>query len=482
MTTTSATTDSGPVSIASNSSAGAAGGSIINVSSLVSQLVAATEAPQQSLIASETQTTTANISALGTLKSALSTFQSSLTALSTSSQFDAQTASSSNQNVFTASVSSGAVGGSYTITVGNLASAQQLLSKGFTGGANAGTGTGMLQISLGSSSFNLTVDSSNDTLAGVAAAINSAANNPGVSATVITGTDGGHLVLSSTLTGAANTISVSETDGGSALQALTYGTGNTANYSAQADAADASFSIAGVPYTSASNTVTNALNGVTLTLVGTTGASSPNGGSATLTVANDTSAIVQNIQSFVAAYNTLQGSISRLGSYDSTTNTAGPMLGNPVLTGIQGQINATLHSLVGNSAFNSLASIGITSQKDGTLAVNSTTLQTALATNFNAVSQLFSGANGIAGKLNTQIDSDLSTGNSIDSYGKTLIAQQNSLTQQSNRLDDQMTALTASLTQQYSALNALLSSLQTKSSQLSQAFASLPTVQGQANA
>ncbi len=482
MTTTSGTTDTGPVSIASNSSAGAAGGSVIDVSSLVSQLVAATEAPQQTLIANETQTTTANISALGTLKSALSTFQSSLTSLTTTKQFNAQTAGSSNQNVFTAAISSSAVAGSYAITVGNLASAQQILSTGFTGGASAGIGTGTLQLSLGSSSFSLTVDSTNDTLAGLAAAINSAPNNPGISATVITGTDGGHLVLSSTLTGAANTLSVSETDGGTALQPLTYGTGNTGNYTQQSGAADASFSIAGVPYTSASNTVTNALSGVTLNLVGTTGASSPNGSSAQLTVASDTSTIVQNIQGFVTAYNTLQGAMSQLGSYDSTTNTAGPMLGNPVLTGIQGQINATLHSLVGTSTYNTLASIGITSQKDGTLAVNSATLQTALSTNFSAVSQLFSGASGIAAQLNSQINTDLSTGNSIDSYSKTLIAQQNSLTDQTNQLNDQMTALTASLTQQYSALNTLLSSLQTTSSQLSQAFASLPTVQGTPNA
>jgi len=159
------------------------------------------------------------------------------------------------------------------------------------------------------------------------------------------------------------------------------------------------------------------------------------------------------------------------------------MLGNPVLTGIEGQINATLHSLVGTSTYNTLASVGITSQKDGTLAVNSSSLQTALSTNFTAVSQLFSNSSrGVAAQLNSQINSELATGNSIDTYGKTLIEQQNSLTDQSNQLNDQITALTASLTQQYSALNALLSSLQTTSSQLSQAFAALPTVQGQPNA
>ncbi len=478
-----ATTGSGPVSIASSASAAAAGGSVINVSSLVSQLVAATDAPQQALITHQTQTNTTNISALGSLKGALSTFQSSLTALSTRSQFNAATAKTSNNAVFTATASGSAVGGSYAVTVTNLASAQQLLSSGLQGGGSAQVGDGTLTLSLGASSFNVAVDSSNDTLAGVAAAINSATDNPGISATVITGSDGGHLVLSSTLTGAANAISVTESDGGTALSALTYGAGNTGHYSQQAQALDANYSIAGVAYTSASNAVSNALSGVTLNLVGTTGAGSGNGNSATLTVANDTSTVATNIQNFVAAYNTLHSTFAQLGSFDSTTSTAGPMLGNPVLQAIQNQVNHTLHNLVGTSTYNSLASIGITTQKDGSLAINGTTLQNALSGNFGAVSQLFSSSsNGVAAQLNTQINAALASGSSIDTYAKTLVAQQNALTNQTNKLNDQMTALSATLTQQYSALNSLLSSLQSTSAYLSQAFAALPSVQGKANA
>jgi flagellar hook-associated protein 2 len=109
-------------------------------------------------------------------------------------------------------------------------------------------------------------------------------------------------------------------------------------------------------------------------------------------------------------------------------------------------------------------------------------LQTALSTNFNAVSQLFSGTNGIAAQLNSQITADLGSSGSISSYGQTLTQQENALTTQSNTLNTQMTALTASLTQQYAALNTLLSSLQSTSAYLTQAFASLPTVQGTPNA
>ena len=467
-----------PVSVASNTSSGATGGSVINVSSLVSQLVAATEAPQQTQIANQTSAVTANISALGTLQSALSTFQQSLSSLSTPSAFNSETANSSDATAFTATANANAVSGNYGVTIANLAGAQQLLSAPFTGGSSATVGTGTLSLSLAGASFSVAIDSTDHTLSGIAAAINGASGNPGISATVIQGTDGAHLLLSSTQTGATNTFTVTETDGGNALAALTYGTGNTANYTQQAAAQDASFSVAGVAYTSPSNTVSDALSGVTLDLLAPTAT----GSNAALTVANDTSSVASNIQGFVTAYNTLQTALSGLGSYNSSSGTAGPLLGNPVLTGIESQIQRVLYSFVGNSAYNSLASIGITTNSDGSLALSSATLQTALSSNFSAVSQLFSGSNGVAAQLNSQITADLGAGGSIPSYGQTLTSQENALTTQSNTLNTQMAALTASLTQQYATLNTLLSSLQSTSSYLTQAFASLPTVQGVPNA
>ena len=481
MTTTSSTSSSDAstgqpvVSIASNSSADAAGGSVIDVSSLVSQLVAATAAPQQALISNQTQAVSTQISALGTLQGALSTFQSSLSTLDTPTAFQVQTANSTDQTAFTATAGAGAVAGTYNVTVTALAQAQQLLSNPFTATAAAAVGTGTLALSLGNTSFNVTINNSDNSLAGIAAAINSAAGNPGIAATVLQGSDGAHLVLSSSLSGAANTIQVTETDGGGGLAALTYGTGNVANYTQEAAAQDAAFSIAGVNYTSPSNTVTDALNGVTLNLLAATTA----GSTAALSVSNDISTIESNITAFVTAYNTMVTAIAPLGSYDAATNTAGPMLGNALLSGTTNQIQQALYSVVntGSSTYNSLASIGITTNTDGSLSINNATLSNALSTNFSAVSQLFSGTGGVATSLNSQITSDLSSTGDFTSASNTLVAQENALTTQTNQLNTQMTALTASLTQQYSALNVLLSSLQTTSAYLSQQFASLPLVQ-----
>ncbi|HEY7929321.1 MAG TPA: flagellar filament capping protein FliD [Steroidobacteraceae bacterium] len=444
----------------------------------MSELVAASQAPQESIIASQTTAVTSQISAVGQLKSALSTFQSALTSLATPSAFQSLTASSSDSTVFSASAASGAVPGTYSVTVSNLASGQQLLSNAFAGGSNAVVGDGTLTLSLGGSSFDVSIDASNDSVAGIAAAINSASGNPGITAAVVNGTDGAHLVLSSSVTGAANTIQVAQTDGGSGLSTLSYSSGSTGNYQQESKAADAAFSVAGVNYTSASNTISDALSGVTLNLTGPTAS----GASATLTVADDNSTVQSDIQAFVSAYNALQASLASLGSYDASTSTAGPMQGNPLLQNIQSQISHTLYSLVGSSTYNSLASVGITANSDGSLSVNPTSLSNALSTNFSAVSQLFSGSNGIAAQLNSQISADLASGGSIATRQQTLTTQENNLTKQSDNLATQMQALTASLTQQYSALNALLSSLQTTSSYLTQAFNALPSVQGKPNA
>ncbi len=461
------------VTVAGSTSAASAGGSVIDVGSLVSQLVSASRAPQAALISRQSSAVTTKISALGALKGALGTFQASLASINKPDAFSAMSATTSDSGVFSADVSSGAPPGRYAITVSALASAQQLLSSGVAGGSTAAIGVGTLNVQLGTSSFSVTLDSTNGTVAGLAQAINAASDNPGIVAAVVQGSDGAHLLLSSTETGAANTIQVTETDGGTALAAVTYGPGNTANYSQNTAAQDASFSIAGVAYTSANNTVTDGLSGVTLKLLGTTAI----GSSATLTVADDTATVAANINSFVAAYNTLQGTLTPLSAYDKATGSAGPMLGDALLSGVQNEIRHTLQSLVGGSGYNSLASLGITTQKDGTLQADSTKVQTALAKDFNGVKELFAGKSGIAAQLDSQIASALASGGTIDSRSKMLIKQSDALSDQTTVLNKQMDAMTANLTQQYSALNVLLSSLQTTSGYLTQAINSLPSNQ-----
>jgi flagellar hook-associated protein 2 len=452
------------VSVASSSSSGATGGSVIDVSSLVSQLVAATYASQEANNASQTAAVTAQISALGTLKSALSTFQGALAALDTPGSFNALTS---------------AVAGTYSVGISQLAQAQQLVSTAFTAGANATIGTGTLTLSLGAQSTSITIDSSDNTLSGIASAINSATGNPGITATIVQGTDGAHLVLASALTGAGNTIQLSASGGDGGLAQLAYSTGTPGIYTQASAPQDAIVNIAGISYQSASNTVTGAISGVTLNLAATTTATS----NATVTVANDTATAAGNIANFVGAYNTLVQQFSSLGGYDASSGTAGPMLGNALLTGLENQIGNVVHGLIsgGTAGDNSLASIGVTTQSDGTLALDGSTLQNALSSNFSAVSQLFSSTNGIAAQLNSQLTTALASSGPVNSYSQTLVQQNSALTAQSTNLTNEENALTASMTQQFSALNTLLSSLQTTSAYLTQAFSDLPKVGGNSN-
>jgi len=467
------------VSVASSSSSGATGGSVIDVSSLVSQLVTATYAAQVANNASQTSAVTTQISALGALKSALATFQGALATLDTPTSFNALTASSSDQSAFTATADSSAVAGTYSVGVTQLAQAQQLVSTAFSGGSDTTIGTGTLALSLGGQSFTVAIDSTDNTLAGIAAAINSATGNPGITATLVQGLDGAHLVLASAQTGAGNTIQVSASGGDGGLAQLAYTSAAPGIYTQASAPQDAIVSIAGVSYQSASNTVTGAISGVTLNLAATTAA----GSNATVTVSNDTSSVATNISNFVAAYNTLVQTFAGLGGYDASSGTAGPMLGNALLSGIQNQIEGVVHGLISgaSSSDNSLASIGVTTQGDGTLALSASALQNALSSNFTGVSQLFSSTNGIAAQLNTQLTAALANSGPVDSYSQTLVQKNNTLTQQSTDLTNEENALTASMTQQFSALNTLLSSLQTTSAYLTQAFSDLPKVGGDNN-
>lgn len=474
MTTSSISSAAPVVSVAGAGSAGAAGGSVINVSSLVQQLVAATQAPREALISSQTQQVTAQISALGTLKGALATFQGTLSTLDSAGSFRVETATSSDPTAFAATAGAGATPGTYNVSIAQLATSQQLLSGALAAATPIGSGT--LSLSLAGTSFTVTATST-DGLTDLAAAINAATGNPGISATVLQGSDGAHLLLSSSLTGAASTIQVTETDAGNALAALTYSATNNGNYTQEAAAQDAAFSISGVNFTSSTNTASDAVGGITLNLLSATTPGTPE----TLTVGTDTTTVVTNISTFVSAYNTLRSTLGSLGSYDASTNTAGPMMGNAVLTGIQNQIQRALYAVAntGSATYNTLASIGITTQSDGSLSLNSTKLSAALDTNFSAVTQLFSGVGGVASSLNSQITTALGSGGSLTSAGQTLTSQENALTKQSDQLDQQMASLSATLTQQYAALNTLLSTLQSTSSYLTQAFATLPRVQSQ---
>jgi len=454
----------------------AVGGSQIDVQSLVTQLVAAERATPDQQIGRESSRITTQISAVGQLMGSMSAFRSALSSLKGSDAFKTHSATSSDETLLTAAAGSKAAPGSYEIEVVRLAQAEQISSSAFTGGSDTVVGTGSLTISLGANSFTVNITDENSTLAGIRDAINNAADNTGVSANLVQGNDGTRLVLTSTKTGAENTIAVTQSGGDGGLAALAYGgAGAPGGYTVVKAAQDALIRVAGIETTSASNTVENVIDGLTLTLKKPTTTES---GPVTLTVANDQAAVTKNVKSFVDAYNSLMAQIRKLRSYDQTTSTAGPMLGDSLLNSIEAALRRTVSDTVDGqpAGFQSLSNIGVQMQLDGSLSVDESKLNKALDTNFGAVGRLFNAEDGVAVQLYGQIDRQLKTGGAIDNRNQNLVDQQRALTYRKDQLDARMEVVRQRYMTQFTRLDTLLSSLQVTSSYLSQQIEALPKI------
>ncbi len=443
-------------------------GSGLDVQSLVTQLVAADRAPLEARLTRQASSIATSLSAMGSLKGAISTFQSALTPLTTVSQFQAMTSSSADETVFTATTSAGAVPGSYGIEVRQLAQPEQLISAAFTGGAASVVGTGTLQISLGSASFGVTVSGTSPTLADVRDSINSASSNPGVKATLVYGVSGAQLVLTSSATGAGNAIKVAVSNASGSLAQLSYtGTGDTHYTEAQLPQ-DAIVMISGVEHHSASNVVTGAIDGVTLNLK-----SAKLGTTLNLGISDDQAAVMANVSKLVDAYNTMQGQLASLGKYDAASKTGGPLLGDWLLSGTRFQLTRGMTDQVSglNSSYASLAAIGITTGADGTMSVDSTKLQNALTADGGSVARLFSGPQGIATRLNDTVTKLLDSGGAIAARDVNLAAGQKDVSDQETALNARMAVVQQRYLKQFNALDTLMSSLQQTSNYLTQQLA-----------
>lgn len=429
----------------------------LDVNTLVSALVTGATAAQAQSIAIAANSDNTQLSALGTMQSSLSNLLNSLGGLADGTAFTQLSATMSGSGI-TATTSTGAAAGTYSIGVQQIATANQISSKAYASGATLGTGN--LNIGVGSGSMTIALTSSNNTLAGVASAINSASNNPGVTASVVTATDGQHLVLTSTKTGAANTVTVSAdptVDSGMA----------TANFAQVTAGQDAKLTISGNTVTSASNTVTSALSGVTLSLT-----SAAVGTTQSLSVATNTSSITTTLQNFTTAYNAWVSTVKSLSSYDATSHAAGPLLGDAMLNSAVNGIASIMASgvSVGGTTY-SLAQLGVNLKNDGTISLDSTALQSTLASSPSMVSNTFNTTNGIGEQLSSFISSYTTAVTGQIAQRNTTL--QSDLTAQ-QQAQSSLAAYQANLTSQYQAeftqLNKIMSQTQNNTTYLNQLF------------
>jgi len=442
-------------------------GSGLDVNSLVAQLVAAERAPQEARLARIDTKLTTEFTALSQLKGSMSAFQSALAGLKDAGTLVARKASVSDDKNIAATADGKAVAGTYTVEVEKLASASQLKSAAFPDGPSAIVGTGVLTLSLGSSAFTVDIDSTSNTLAGIRDAINKAPGNTGVHAAVLTGVTGSYLVITGDKTGAANLVKVTQSGGDGGLAQLVHDPLGVSAMSGT-DAADAVVHISGVEVHSATNSVTSAIDGVTLTLK-----KAAPGTVDTLTVANDDSAVQDKVGAFVTAYNALATQIATLRSYDPATSRAGPLLGDSMLLNIEAQLRRSVSSPVSGATepFTMLASVGVAFGTDGKLALDATKFQAAMAANSTAVSALFGSTNGVAKQLDGFLTSQLSSAGGIATRSASIDTARKDLNQRADALEVRMAAVQARYQKQFSALDSLLSRMQSTSSYLTQQLA-----------
>src|SRR5574340_224212 len=382
----------------------------LDVNTIVSQLMTVERQPIAKLNAKEASYQ-AKLSAYGSVKGAVASLQSAVQSLNSSSKFQAIRATASDTTVFSASASSSAVAGTYSLEVTSLAQAQKLVATGQSSSTAAigngiattvtfdfGTITGTLLPSgkydagatfgsNGNGAKSITIDNTNNSLQGIRDAINAA--HMGVTATIVN--DGSatapyRLTLSSDSGGASNSMKISVAGGdGNIAALLAHDPAGTQNLTETATAKNAVFKVNGVVVSKTSNTVSDVIQGVTLNLSNVT--TSP----ATLTVERDTAAISSSISGFVKAYNDLAKTLKDVSAYNAASKTGAILQGDSTVRSLQTQLHGMLStSVTGTSgALATLSDVGVSFQKDGTLVLNQTKLDSAIASNFSDIASLF---------------------------------------------------------------------------------------------
>jgi flagellar hook-associated protein 2 len=419
----------------------------LDVSSLVSQILSESSGQltewqgEQSTLQSQASDLTAINSALTNLATSVNALADPLGALT------AQSATSSDTSVLSATATTSAVAGTHTIAVTNLATAGAVYTNDFAGGANAsilpnGATSGEIDLQIGSANpvpIPIT-PGSNDTLTTLASYING--QNLGVNASVVTDANGSRLALVSQNTGSAGALAI---------------TGNNTNLSFDTPTGglNAQLTIDGVPYASASNTVTGAIPGVTLNL-----ANQSSGSPVQLTVGPDAAQATTAINNFVSAYNQVISDINQEVAFNTSTNSQGPLGSDPSVAQLQTSLlNDAAFSVTGNGGDVNLASLGINTNNDGTLTVDSSQLSSALAANPAAVQNFFqnTASTGFANAFNTDLTNltDPTQGVlNVDLAQNT--TEQADLTTSINNFQTQLTAQQTALTTEYSEVNASL--------------------------
>ena len=431
-------------------------GSGVDTQSIVKALVAAEKAPKQAQITSQQTKTTVQLSALGTVKSALEAYRTAIDKLKDPSSFSGMAGSTSDDKKSKVTIDATASTGKYDLVVEQLATASKVSSPVYADGAssivNPTDEVTTLTISQSGVDYNVDVPGG-ATMKEMREAINTQLQGKGISANVLTDATGSRLVLTSSVMGEGTEITMSG-DSDLAKGATTL-----------VEPQNAKFTIDGLAMESKSNTVDSAISGVTIELlVGDKAAS-------TITVGANTDTLKTSVQGFVTAYNALMTSINAqtkvTATGDSATTTSGALTGDASMRQLVSSLRNELLSSSGSKAISGLAQMGVsTDAKTGLLALDDTAWNKAVATPSGAteIAKVFTGDTGLIARMTKSTASYVGTTGTLAQRTTDLNNKLTQLTTEQTELDRRIESLQTSLSAKYNAMDTLVAQLNASSS------------------
>ena len=436
-------------------------GSGLDVNGLVSQLVAAERAPTEQRFTRVETTTKGQISAFGALKSALAGLESALKKFEGEGALPGRKAGVGTDAGFSATAGTTARLGSYSISVERLASAHKLQSAPSASTTQVGHGRLSIQVGTGAA-VDVDIVAAKGTLADIRDAINTAFAGKDMSATLVRGDAGDVLTLTSSKTGTAGALTITASGGDGGLSSLSTSGGSLTVVTA---AQDSRVVIDGITRTSSTNTLTDAIDGITLNL-----ATAKPGQAFSLDIAGDPSPLKASLLTFVSSYNIALTQLRTQSAAGGEGKVAGALSGDSAPRSITRSLRDTI-----TADYATFAALGFKTAVDGSLSLDGAKFDTAIAADPEAASKLLGATGTVGTRLRGSLTAYLGDQGLIGARSTALNDRMKALTRQREAFDVRMESVEQNYRRQFTALDALMAKLQTTSSYLNQQIASLPS-------
>ena len=443
-------------------------GSGFDTQAIVKSLVDAERAPKQAQINAQSQKATTQLSSIGKIQAALDAFRGALDSMATDNSFSGLTGTSSDEKVATMTANQGAANGSFSLVVNQLAKPSKLSTASFAGGQSTvvnSTGKATtLTISQSGKNFDLSVPAG-ATLQQVRDSINSQFGTAGLSANILTDSNGSRMILTSTNGGVGSDLTMSGNSG--------IDTG----YKVVDVPQNAKYTIDGIAAESKSNSITDAVSGVSIKLLTVSPLTTPSDTTSTarnaltISVSTSTTALKSGVKGFVDTYNALLKAMNaetKVTKDAAGNSVAATLTGDSTMRTLQSAIRNEFNMLSGNGTLKSLAQFGVSTDQDtGALSIDAKQWDKAVLSNPADINSIFSGKSGLLARMKaaTEPYAKASTG-ILATRTASLSESLKDLNKDQISLDERITTMQDALTRKYTAMDTLVAQLRQQSNSI----------------